>query len=113
MNPINVNVWLSNPQNVLKLSLNNPNALIDQVILASESVDMSHHGWALLGKARVEFDINPSPQNIQLEAIKALGVGLKKLNEEYGAKRNIFLEAIDKLQAIEYCPEGRSEGDEK
>ncbi len=107
INPITVNVWLSNPQDALELNTEDSARLFDQVVLARESVNMSEYGWALIGKAAISFDITSSPQDIQLESIRALETGLRKLDGEHEAKRNIILDTINKLKAIPY--HGRSE----
>ncbi len=97
-----MNVWLSNPQRALELNTKDSAILFEQVVLTRESVDMSDYGWALIGRAAINFDITSSPQDIQLKSIKALETGLKKLDGEHEAKRNIILDTINKLKAIPY-----------
>lgn len=73
---------------------------IDQLSYAGDHM-IGYEGWVHVGTARVLVDVLPL-EAIQMGQLDALKAELQKVRAENQQRENAILDAISKLQALEY-----------
>lgn len=94
-------LWLSNPAAALELDPDAPKAFFDRITLtADRNLKMEDHGWVKLGHAEVAMHVTLSHKDLQVGALDACRDALQKMDAEHERKRQVMLQAINKLSSI-------------
>lgn len=102
-----VNVWLSNPAELVTLDTRDPVALANRCSLMQSAYDYSSCGWLKLGTAEVKFSMTFDEATATRAAIETLEKKIQEINAEAYEKTQTLRQGINNLLAISYTPDAK------
>jgi hypothetical protein len=93
-------LWLSNPDAMLHIDLNDPVSIENYAQICGLGLDMTSCGWRRLGAATITYHITSTPEQLATAAVDAAQQALQKLEADHQVKINALQATISKLQTL-------------
>lgn len=97
-----VNVWLTNPAELVTLDLSNSDAIIRSCYIEGTQYDYSSNGWLKLGSASLDLTLSFDQEAATQAAVKVMQDKINEIHAKAYKETQVLQEGINKLLAIGY-----------